>query len=74
MTRFNVLRSRWTPVDCTACKVEKSDLSLSEAFVLGLMVAGLQDSGRMRKEGSLCDRHGRFPHRSPTTPQPVERA
>lgn len=52
---------------CLACRVEKDKLSPSEAFVLGIMVAGLQDRGRRRTDGTLCDRHGRFPHRTKET-------
>lgn len=51
---------------CDACRVERDRLSPSEAFVLGIMVAGLQDRGRRRKEDTLCDRHARFPHRNAT--------
>jgi hypothetical protein len=50
-------------MSCDACRVERDDLSVTEAFVLGLMIADLQRIGRRRMHATLCDRHARFPHR-----------
>lgn len=52
---------------CDACRVESDDLLPTEAFVLGLMIADLQRTGRRRTHATLCDRHGRFPHRARET-------
>ena len=53
---------------CMACRVDRdTSFSRSEAFVLGLMIADLQRSGRRRTEGSLCDSHARFPHKPSLT-------
>jgi hypothetical protein len=49
-------------VSCIACRVEEEGHTPAEAFVLGIMLGGLQDKGRLRMEGTLCDFHGRFPH------------
>lgn len=53
------MSARW----CDACRVERDGLSPSEAFVVGLVVADLQRRGRRRIEATLCDKHGKFPHR-----------
>lgn len=56
---------------CRACKVEKDNLSPSEAYVLGLIVADLEHRGRLRKHATLCDRHARFPHEKPGPEPPA---
>lgn len=65
------MRAKLVPTTaCRACRAEKDQLSISEAFVLGLMVADLQHRGRIPMQGSLCDKHCCFPHAKtpPATP------
>lgn len=50
-------------VKCRACIIEQDNVSASEAYVIGLIVGSLEHQGRLRKEGTLCDRHARLPHK-----------
>jgi len=61
-------------MSCIACQVECDGLTAAEGFVLGIMVAGLQDRGRIRTEGTLCDYHGRFPHADGGAMRPILQA
>lgn len=61
-------------MSCIACKVEADAWTSAEAFVLGIMIAGLQDKGRMPMAGTLCDYHGRFPHADGERMRPILRA